>query len=468
MRYAPDLSWFGGGAPMPVRRPAGSALPAEREADAVAATVTGAPAAHRDGATGALATPYHGPALGTAQPLDPRDRALFERRLGVDLSRVRVHADDSAARAAESEGARAFTVGEDVVFGQGAYRPGTDSGRALLAHELTHVLQQRGGSSVVQRQDAQPAGPGRTPPPVPFTRAEGRGEEDSHLLYARDAADPAPADAALLTLRARTRLGPVRVDLHGYASAEGSPTYNLNLSAQRAYRLMLLIEPYLPPGSEVHLVAHGESQAFGAQHDPNRRVGIRFTPLPAGPLRPTRVPGLGERPPRPRLEVDPRLLEPPLIPGLLPGLGGVSPFTQLPPAVPPVTPSPFVPYRPPIPQPSPIPLHPSLIPLPSPGPPAVDWPSIRQSYQSRGVPMNDRDARAIEDAFQRAYQFFRRGLSHEQATAAARAATNSLVDRELGRENPNVHDRFAREWKEAYPGGWSTPIVPIPFLRWEF
>ena len=74
----------------------------------------------------------------------------MESRLGHDFSRVRVHTDSRAARAADALDARAFTLGRDVVFGQGSWAPRTDAGLELLAHELTHVVQ--GPHDAVQRQ----------------------------------------------------------------------------------------------------------------------------------------------------------------------------------------------------------------------------------------------------------------------------------------------------------------------------
>ena len=75
------------------------------------------------------------------EPL-PAERRFFEERLGFDLSRVRVHADRPAAEAARALDAEAFTVGRDVAFADGRYRPSTRDGRGLLAHELAHVVQQ--------------------------------------------------------------------------------------------------------------------------------------------------------------------------------------------------------------------------------------------------------------------------------------------------------------------------------------
>jgi Domain of unknown function (DUF4157) len=84
--------------------------------------------------------------------LPPGSLRFFERRLGVDLSGVRVHHDGGAARLAASVNARAFTVGRDVFFGAGEWAPGTARGDRLLAHELTHTVQQRGHSDdVLQR-----------------------------------------------------------------------------------------------------------------------------------------------------------------------------------------------------------------------------------------------------------------------------------------------------------------------------
>jgi outer membrane protein OmpA-like peptidoglycan-associated protein len=78
------------------------------------------------------------------RPLDPPTRAFFEPRFGHDFSKVRVHADALAAESARAVGALAYTLGPDVVFGAGQYAPTTDAGRSLIAHELTHVVQQRG------------------------------------------------------------------------------------------------------------------------------------------------------------------------------------------------------------------------------------------------------------------------------------------------------------------------------------
>jgi hypothetical protein len=79
------------------------------------------------------------------QPLDSPTRAFFEPRFGHDFSQVRVHTDGRAAASARAVNALAYTVGRDVVFLEGQYRPETIAGRSMLAHELTHVAQQAVG-----------------------------------------------------------------------------------------------------------------------------------------------------------------------------------------------------------------------------------------------------------------------------------------------------------------------------------
>jgi hypothetical protein len=82
---------------------------------------------------------------GSGRPLEEPVRADMEARLGHDFSGVRVHTDDAAGGSAASVNAHAYTVGSNIVFQRDRYDPGSDSGRTMLAHELTHVVQQRSG-----------------------------------------------------------------------------------------------------------------------------------------------------------------------------------------------------------------------------------------------------------------------------------------------------------------------------------
>ena len=100
------------------------------------------PGANRSAAEGEARSISARPSPGHA--LEPAVRSDFERRFGHDFARIRIHANGEAATAADRLNARAFTLGDDVVFGRGEYRPHSAEGRALIAHELTHSVQQRG------------------------------------------------------------------------------------------------------------------------------------------------------------------------------------------------------------------------------------------------------------------------------------------------------------------------------------
>ena len=89
------------------------------------------------------------------QPLPASVRSFFAPRFGYDFSGVRVHTDSHATEAAQAVNAKAFTIGKDIVFGSGQYAPQTSEGKQLLAHELTHVLQQQHlfkAEDVIQRE----------------------------------------------------------------------------------------------------------------------------------------------------------------------------------------------------------------------------------------------------------------------------------------------------------------------------
>jgi outer membrane protein OmpA-like peptidoglycan-associated protein len=88
------------------------------------------------------------------QPLDPATRAFMEPRFGQDFSRVQVHSGAAAEQSARDLNANAYTVGHNIVFGSGRFAPETQEGRRLLAHELTHVVQQSAqGSARIDPQN---------------------------------------------------------------------------------------------------------------------------------------------------------------------------------------------------------------------------------------------------------------------------------------------------------------------------
>lgn len=83
-------------------------------------------------------------------PLPAAQRSQFEASLGTDLSAVRVHTGEASAQAAAGMGARAFATGDDIHFAAGQFQPGEAGGAQLLAHEVAHTVQQRGGATGAQ------------------------------------------------------------------------------------------------------------------------------------------------------------------------------------------------------------------------------------------------------------------------------------------------------------------------------
>jgi hypothetical protein len=146
--------------------------PAEREAEEMARKVlnmrgsstasgargtAGKGTVQRDVAAMAAAAPIRSPSSaggggggGSGAPLPPSVRSFMEPRFGANFGSVRIHTGDAAAQQSASLQAKAFTVGDNVYFGQGQYRPESPAGRELIAHELTHTIQQ-GAVPVVQR-----------------------------------------------------------------------------------------------------------------------------------------------------------------------------------------------------------------------------------------------------------------------------------------------------------------------------
>ncbi len=103
--------------------------------------------APRDGAIAGVPQSVRDVLDSPGRPLDPAIRQLMESRFVHDFSDVRIHTDASAAESARAVNANAFTFGTDIVFNTRRYQPSMSAGRALIAHELTHVVQQRNAES---------------------------------------------------------------------------------------------------------------------------------------------------------------------------------------------------------------------------------------------------------------------------------------------------------------------------------
>jgi outer membrane protein OmpA-like peptidoglycan-associated protein len=262
----------------------------------------------------------------SGQPLDTETRAFMEPRFGQDFSSVRVHTDGAAAESARAVGARAYTVGRDIVFGAEQHRPDTRQGRSDLAHELTHVVQQNFAAAHPQRLTV--ADPQNSPQNQALEReaetsaaliAPGRVPQQEPVRQRSTAAvqrlaDPAATSAAacrvdcdatvtgpsslsgtpvqfgqdsdsLSSTSARSidgfaaGLGAAKattlVAVDGFASTEGEECYNLQLSCRRAQAVKRELVSQGVPAVNITTFAHGETSEFSrTQLGPNRQAVI--------------------------------------------------------------------------------------------------------------------------------------------------------------------------------------------------
>jgi outer membrane protein OmpA-like peptidoglycan-associated protein len=278
------------------------------------------------------------------QPLAAAPRHDLEARFGQDFSEVRVHVDARAAESAHAVDARAYTVGRDIVFGAGQYAPQSVAGQRLLAHELTHVMQQGGTSAAdatsdglvlgnpadpmereaerhaaslvaggrvgngtatgelgqTLRRDAKSAGapPGLSCAPDARPHLHGSLRAtfaiSSTALSAKDHADI----RAFLTSWQASPAKP-DVEVHGYASLEGPAALNWRLSCDRAEAVKReLTSPPRPlvgiPASKIKTLMHGATDEFGPMH-PSNRAAIAVTAAAAVPA-PATAPTCGSAP----------------------------------------------------------------------------------------------------------------------------------------------------------------------------
>jgi hypothetical protein len=108
-----------------------------------------------DGAAGIAPASVEKVVRSEGSPLDPTTRGFMESQFGYDFSQVRVHNDAIASKSAKDVNALAYTVGQHIVLKLDQYNPQTIEGRRLLAHELTHVVQQGGEAQLVQRDSSE-------------------------------------------------------------------------------------------------------------------------------------------------------------------------------------------------------------------------------------------------------------------------------------------------------------------------
>jgi outer membrane protein OmpA-like peptidoglycan-associated protein len=266
------------------------------------------------------------------QPLDDDTRTFMESRFEHDFSRVRVHTDMLAAESARAVNALAYTVGQDIVFHTGHYAPDTTAGRRLLAHELTHTIQQESSAGAQMTNTLQVNDPSDSYEREAETQATRvvagqaiapllvQGQVGSGRLQRQADIDQAPAGlpctlttkvnvlpetnvffsvgSSTLTLEEQHTLdyyfgvmgkyGAYLVRVDGYASVEGPQSLNWRLSCERAEAVKAyLVGPGTPPSpgvlplffsaADITTFAHGASTAFSTTRlEENRRATVTF------------------------------------------------------------------------------------------------------------------------------------------------------------------------------------------------
>jgi hypothetical protein len=165
----------------------------------------------RDSQPSAVPSIVHEVLRSPGQPLHPVTRAFMEPRFGHDFSHVRVHTDGRAAESARAMNALAYTAGRDIVFGHRQYAPHCDAGRMLIAHELTHVVQQSTPTVIHCQADEKARATDESNGKPRVTEVSSLSEEEETLLTpdpVEELPNTGSADAALTSAGASSMIVP--------------------------------------------------------------------------------------------------------------------------------------------------------------------------------------------------------------------------------------------------------------------
>jgi outer membrane protein OmpA-like peptidoglycan-associated protein len=212
------------------------------------------------------------------QALDMSTRGFFEGRFGHDFSRIRVHADTVAAKSARAVNATAYTVGNHIVFDGGTYNPSSQQGQELIAHELTHTLQQ--DQEISTSQPIRIGHPSDQSERQADDRASAisngvhRNSKNASTLQRQMNSSPSTPEPDVVTDLAESAspflaaaIGSVTIDGFATGKSDISPANQAKL-AKTAARIKLLLKQY--PGSTIRVTGH--TDAIGKEND-NQTLG---------------------------------------------------------------------------------------------------------------------------------------------------------------------------------------------------
>ncbi|MEM6725540.1 MAG: DUF4157 domain-containing protein, partial [Bacteroidota bacterium] len=278
---------------------------------------------------------------GKGEPLPKTTKTQMESGFGADFSKVRVHTDTSAIQMNQSLNAQAFTHGSDIYFGAGKYQPGSTEGDRLLAHELTHTIQQGATvkrktkpESAAQQEEQKAPASGVSPKTTSSAKVTSPRSTPqavmSQIMRSISKVNPMISRSMVpqIQLRANVRYAPTDINciamdtlgtpgalnvlfdqdvaalsgpnqllienfvgswvarglsddllIGGFASKEGGQTQNWRLSCDRAEAVQAELVRIGVPANKITTFAHGETEDFSAAAlEPNRRATVDFTP----------------------------------------------------------------------------------------------------------------------------------------------------------------------------------------------
>ena len=207
---------------------------------------------------------------GSGSPLETGLRQDMESHFSHDFSQVRIHSGATAEHSARDVNANAYTAGRNIVFAAGWFAPGTHEGRRLLAHELTHVVQQSAGigakssdrvSSAIQRKCQS-----ELDKPAQECTPNSENIAGWQFLFKMGCDELLPGEEMKLSKLKYGR----KLRIHGFASREGNPDFNDSLSCHRANIIADLAAKQRPECPIIGKFKHGASpSAAVAKQDPN-------------------------------------------------------------------------------------------------------------------------------------------------------------------------------------------------------